>query len=74
MDSIKNKFKTFVCMDSVLTAAALYVLLRWVPGPAAVARALPIPGGGFNVTVGEVVVASLIASAAVKPLSKNLCQ
>lgn len=69
MDSVKKYF----CMDTVITAALIYSIIRFVPGPAAVAQMLPIPGFGGSTTVGEAVVATVIASLIAKPLSSKFC-
>jgi hypothetical protein len=70
MESVKK----YMCMDTVITAALVYAIIRWVPGPSQVAAALPIPGFGGSTTVGEAVVAIALASVVAKPISAKLCK
>jgi hypothetical protein len=73
MDNLSTSMKKYMCMDTVVHAGLIYILLRFVPGPRAIANMLPIPGGSSGVSVGEVLVASIIASIVSKPLTKNMC-
>jgi len=60
-------------MDTVITAALIYGIIRWVPGPSQVAAMLPVPGFGGSATVGEAVIAFGLASVFAKPLAHKFC-
>jgi len=68
-----EKINEYVCYHTVLTTALTYGIVRWVPGPRMISDAIPFPGFGQGITLGEALISMLIAKAISAPISKQLC-
>jgi hypothetical protein len=70
-----NKLQTYLTCDFFTTLGLAYIIIRFVPGPKALAD---LAGGAGNlnasITLGEALVSVAAASLLSKPLSAVICK
>lgn len=74
MDRLNAMMMKFIACDSLAIGITLYITHRWIPGPAYIASMLPVPGFEKSVTVGEAIVAALLANVLADNVAEVICQ
>ena len=69
-----DSFTKYLCYDVVISSALMYITLRFIPGPGAIAAMIPIPGFANATTVGESVVNTVLIGLISKKVSGYLCK
>lgn len=73
MDQFNSFVMKFTACDSIMLGITMYVMHRWIPGPAYVASMIPMPGFEKTITVGESVLTALVANILSQKLAEKAC-
>lgn len=74
MNAVESFVMKFTACDSLVLGITLYVVHRWIPGPGYLANMMGIiPGFTNQVTVGESVIAALVANILAQKVAETYC-
>lgn len=74
MNVVSDFVVKFTACDTIVFGITLYITHRWIPGPAYLASMLnAIPGFTNQVTVGESIIAALVANIFAQKVAETYC-